>query len=73
MKALLLYPSIPDTFFSFKHTLKFIYKRAAQIPLGLLTVASMLPRDWTLRLVDMNVEKLTDEVQTHVCVENSVD
>ena len=62
MKALLIYPSIPDTFFSFKHTLKFIYKRAAQIPLGLLTVASMLPRDWTLCLVDMNVEKLTDEV-----------
>jgi len=61
MNALLVYPSIPDTFFSFKHTLKFISKMAAHIPLGLLTMAAILPRDWTLRLVDMNVEPLTDE------------
>ncbi len=61
MKALLIYPSIPDTFWSFKHILKFIRKRAAHVPLGLLTIASMLPRDWTLRLIDMNVEPLTDE------------
>ncbi|HMK35541.1 MAG TPA: DUF4070 domain-containing protein [Desulfomonilaceae bacterium] len=61
MKALLVYPSIPDTFWSFKHILKFIRKRAAHVPLGLLTVGSMLPKDWDLRLVDMNVENLTNE------------
>jgi radical SAM superfamily enzyme YgiQ (UPF0313 family) len=61
MKALLVYPSIPDTFWSFKHILKFIRKRAAHVPLGLLTIAAMLPRDWQLRLIDMNVEALTDE------------
>ncbi|MEI6135367.1 MAG: DUF4070 domain-containing protein [Desulfomonile sp.] len=60
MKVLLVYPEIPDTFWSFKHILKFIRKRAAHVPLGLLTVASMLPKDWDLRLIDMNVELLMD-------------
>ncbi len=61
MKALLVYPAIPDTFWSFKHILKFIRKRAAHVPLGLITIASMLPDDWDLKLVDMNVEDLKDE------------
>ncbi len=61
MKALLVYPEIPDTFWSFKHILKFIRKRAAHVPLGLITIASMLPKDWELQLVDMNVEHLSDE------------
>ncbi len=60
MKVLLVYPSIPDTFWSFKHILKFIRKRAAHVPLGLLTIGSMLPQDWETKLVDMNVEPLTD-------------
>ena len=58
MKVLLVYPSIPDTFWSFKHILKFIRKRAAHVPLGLLTIGSMLPQDWETKLVDMNVETL---------------
>ena len=62
MKALLIHPAIPDTFWSFKHILKFIRKRAAHVPLGLLTVAALMPKDWELRLVDMNVESLTDDV-----------
>ncbi len=62
MKALLVYPSIPDTFWSFKHILKFIRKRAAHVPLGLLTVAGMMPRTWNLKLVDMNVEKLSEDL-----------
>lgn len=61
MKALLVYPAIPDTFWSFKHIMKFIRKRAAHVPLGLLTVGAMLPKDWDLQLVDMNVESLTDD------------
>jgi radical SAM superfamily enzyme YgiQ (UPF0313 family) len=61
MKILLVYPQTPDTFWSFKHVLRFISKRAAFPPLGLLTVAAMLPNDWQLRLVDTNVERLTDE------------
>ena len=62
MKALLIYPSIPDTFWSFKHIMKFLRKKAAHVPLGLLTVASLFPRDWDLKLVDTNVESLSDEV-----------
>jgi radical SAM superfamily enzyme YgiQ (UPF0313 family) len=60
MKTLLVYPEFPDTFWSFKHALKFIRKRASLPPLGLLTVAAMLPSKWHLRLVDLNVRRLTD-------------
>jgi radical SAM superfamily enzyme YgiQ (UPF0313 family) len=59
MKVLLLYPEFPDTFWSFKHALKFIRKKASVPPLGLLTVASLLPAEWTPRLVDMNIQKLS--------------
>lgn len=61
MKTLLVYPKYPDTFWSWKYILKFVNKRAAFPPLGLLTVAAMLPRDWEIKLVDMNVSKLKDE------------
>lgn len=61
MKILLVYPQYPDTFWSFKHALKFVSKKAAYPPLGLLTVAAMLPQEWEKRLVDMNVTSLTDE------------
>ncbi len=61
MKALLVYPEFPDTFWSFKHALKFVRKKATLPPLGLLTVAAMLPDTWERRLVDTNVTSLTDE------------
>ncbi len=61
MKALLLYPEFPDTFWSFKHVLRFIRKKASLPPLGLLTVAAMLPPDWTQRLVDLNVRPLREK------------
>ncbi len=61
MNTLLIYPAFPDTFWSFKHALKFIHKRAAFPPLGLLTVASMLPARWPKRLIDINVTKLTEK------------
>ena len=61
MKILLVYPQYPDTFWSFRHALKFVSKKAAFPPLGLLTVAAMLPQEWENKLVDMNVTSLTDE------------
>ena len=61
MKILLVYPRYPDTFWSFRHALKFISKPASFPPLGLLTVASMLPKEWEKRLIDMNVRPLKDE------------
>jgi radical SAM superfamily enzyme YgiQ (UPF0313 family) len=61
MKVLLVYPEYPDTFWSFKHVLKFISKKAAFPPLGLLTVGAMLPEEWQKKLVDLNVGSLKDE------------
>src|SRR3972149_7697892 len=61
LKILLVSPKFPDTFWSFKHALKFIRKKAGAPPLGLLTVAAMLPPEWEKRLVDLNVTGLTDE------------
>ena len=61
MKILLISPPTPDTFWSFKHVLRFVSKRAAFPPLGLLTVAATLPADWQLKLVDLNVCRLTDK------------
>lgn len=60
MRILLVNPLIPETFWSFRHAIKFVSKRAVFPPLGLLTVASMLPPFWTKRLVDMNTTPLTD-------------
>ncbi len=60
MNTLLVYPEYPATFWSFKYALKFIRKKAALPPLGLLTIGAMLPEEWPKKLVDENVKKLTD-------------
>jgi radical SAM superfamily enzyme YgiQ (UPF0313 family) len=60
MKVLLLYPEFPETFWSFKHALKFIRKKVSLPPLGLLTVAAMLPVAWPKRLVDVNADRLKE-------------
>lgn len=61
MKILLVYPESPVTYWGFQHALKFISKKASFPPLGLLTVASMLPAHFEKRLVDLNVEALKDK------------
>ena len=61
MKILMIYPEFPDTFWSFKHALKFIRKKASTQPLGLITVAAMLPAEWEKHLVDLNVQPLKDQ------------
>ena len=61
MNILLIYPKFPDTFWSFAHALRFIGKKAAFPPLGLLTVATLLPDEFQKRLVDMNVDRLKDD------------
>lgn len=60
MNVLLVSPQTPDTFWSLKHAVRFVSRKAAFPPLGLLTVAAMLPRHWNLRLVDLNVQRLRD-------------
>ncbi|MGK9476911.1 B12-binding domain-containing radical SAM protein [Melioribacter sp. OK-6-Me] len=61
MKILMIYPETPATFWSFKDALKFVSKKSAEPPLGLITVASMLPAEWEKRLIDLNVTRLEDE------------
>jgi radical SAM superfamily enzyme YgiQ (UPF0313 family) len=61
LNILLIYPQCPDSFWSFKHALKFISKKAAVPPLGLITVSAMLPSGWKKRLVDMNIKALSRE------------
>lgn len=60
MKILLVYPHYPDTFWSFRYALRFIGRKASFPPLGLLTVAAILPVSWDKRVVDMNVQSLSD-------------
>lgn len=61
MNILLVYPKYPDTFWSFKHALKFVSKKASFPPLGLMTVASMLPNEWSKKLIDMNIKELREK------------
>ncbi len=61
MKILLVYPETPSTFWSFKDALKFVSKKSAEPPLGLITVAAMLPKDWEKKLIDCNVAVLKDK------------
>lgn len=60
MNILLVYPRYAESFWGFKHALKFIGKKAAYPPLGLLTVAALLPAAWEKKLVDMNVKKINE-------------
>jgi radical SAM superfamily enzyme YgiQ (UPF0313 family) len=58
--VLLVYPNLPRSFWSFQDILRATGRKALIPPLGLLTVAALLPEDWTPRLVDLNVRELTE-------------
>ena len=58
MNILLIYPLCPDSFWNFKHALKFVSKKAAVPPLGLMTVSAMLPTEWQKKLIDLNISAL---------------
>ena len=60
LKILLVNPEVPNTFWSLKSALKFVSKKALLPPLGLLTVASMLPTQWEKKMIDMNTTSLRD-------------
>ncbi|MFO8047410.1 MAG: B12-binding domain-containing radical SAM protein, partial [Desulfosudaceae bacterium] len=58
---LLVYPEIPNnTYWSFQYSLKFINKKSSLPPLGLITMAALLPEKYNLKLVDLNIESLDE-------------
>jgi radical SAM superfamily enzyme YgiQ (UPF0313 family) len=58
---LLVYPKVPsNTYWSFKCALKFIRKKSAMPPLGLLTIAALFPDKYNLKLIDLNVAPLNE-------------
>ena len=59
MNVLMIQPEFPDTFWSFKYALQFVSKKVCNPPLGLITVAAMLPEDWQVKMVDLNLRPLT--------------
>jgi radical SAM superfamily enzyme YgiQ (UPF0313 family) len=61
MNILMVYPEFPDTFWSFKHALKFINKKVSNPPLGLMTISALLPKYWNKKLIDINIFPLTEK------------
>jgi len=61
MNLLMIYPEFPDTFWSFKHALKFVNKKVSNPPLGLMTISALLPKDWNRKLIDTNITPLSDK------------
>lgn len=60
-QILLVYPEFPTTYWSFHSVFKYTRARASYPPLGLMTVAAMIPDGYDLKLVDLNVEELSDD------------
>ncbi|HEV2424194.1 MAG TPA: B12-binding domain-containing radical SAM protein [Terriglobia bacterium] len=61
LKALLVWPKVPNSFWTFTGMLELLPEKVVMPPLGLITVAALCPENWALRLVDQGVEELTDE------------
>ncbi|HEY9596612.1 MAG TPA: cobalamin-dependent protein, partial [Cyanophyceae cyanobacterium] len=59
MKALLLYPRFPQTFWSYDRFMEMAGVKAFIPPLGIITVASLLPENWEIRFCDRNVNEET--------------
>ena len=58
--ALFVYPKFPPSYWGLKYALEFVGKKSLMPPLGLLTIAGMFPKNYALKVVDMNIEPLTD-------------
>jgi len=60
MKALLIYPLFPPTFWSYEKILELVDRKVLLPPLGLITVAAILPQEWEFKLVDRNIRSVTE-------------
>lgn len=60
MRALLIYPIFPPTFWSYEKILELVDRKVLLPPLGLITVAAILPQTWEFKLVDRNIRPATE-------------
>ncbi|MCP9772487.1 DUF4070 domain-containing protein [Synechococcus sp. Tobar12-5m-g] len=61
MRALLIYPEFPKTFWSYEKILELVNRKVLLPPLGMVTVAALLPQHWEFKLADRNVREVTEE------------
>ncbi len=61
IRALMVWPRIPDSFWTFTGMMRVLPEKAVMPPLGLVTVAALCPKDWEIRLIDLAIDKLTDD------------
>ena len=61
MRVLLVYPEFPATFWSYEKILELVNRKVLLPPLGLVTVAAILPQEWEFKLVDRNIRNVTEE------------
>ena len=61
MRVLLVYPLFPKTFWSYEKILELVNRKVLLPPLGLVTVAALLPQEWEFKLVDRNIRAVTEE------------
>ncbi len=60
MRVLLVYPRFPKTFWSYEKILELVNRKVLLPPLGLITVAAILPQTWEFKLVDVNIRPVTE-------------
>ncbi|MGB3293211.1 MAG: DUF4070 domain-containing protein [Phormidesmis sp.] len=61
MRSLLVYPLFPKTFWSYEKILDLVNRKVLLPPLGLITVAAILPQTWEFKLVDLNIRAVTED------------
>lgn len=61
LRILLIYPVFPPTFWSYEKILELVNRKVLLPPLGLITVAAILPQQWEFKLVDRNIRSVTEE------------
>ena len=61
MRTLLIYPEFPKTFWSYEKILELVNRKVLLPPLGMVTVAALLPQHWEMKLVDRNVREVKEE------------
>lgn len=60
MRVLMIYPLFPKSLWSFEKVLELVDRKVLLPPLGLVTVAAILPQTWEYKLVDRNVRDVTE-------------